>query len=131
MTRRIKLTAGALLGLGCALAQVIGGAAVAQDYQVTSTAILLEIMPDDVGSYVERADACLAGFGAASLDQSRKKEIDARLARLRCSDLTKDHGSLAQKYAQDTTAAKGLEYIRRHYLQARLGPAVTTPSSAD
>jgi hypothetical protein len=125
----MTLTAAAVFCLGLAPACLIGGAARAQDYQITSTGILLEIMPDDVGSYVERADACLHWLGAASLNQSRKQEIDAKLTRLRCSDLGKDHTGLAQKYANDATAAKGLEYIRKHYLQARLGPTPTTPSS--
>lgn len=122
MTLRMTLAAAAFW-LGCAPAHLLGGVAVAQDYQVTSTSLLLEIMPEDVARYVERADACLHWFGAVSLDQSRKQEIDAKLARLRCGDLTKDHGALAQKYAADATAAKGLDYIKKNYLQARLGPA--------
>jgi hypothetical protein len=104
MMLRSRLAVAVACGLNGLAAFAMPGSALAQDYARAPTSVLMEIMPDDVVSFVERADACIHYAGTS------------RLVSLRCADLGSEHAVLTQKYEKDMTVSKGLQFVKRNYL---------------
>lgn len=89
----------------------------AQQYELGSTHVLVDILPEDAGELVKRADSCVHWQGEEGLDSERKQQIQQALLRFRCQNLMSDYREIEVKYKNDITLMKTLSYVKKYYLR--------------